>query len=139
MDLALASNEGCSECAPVRRIIRYRDEGFEVTQPIIVHSRADIASILRAHRIAKGQTCEEFDAIAGWSDRYVTKAEHSYRARVDVVPPTTDDPDEATYGGDVPMSFMSEIWLETAGLALVLLPADLAKSIGAVPAPAKAR
>lgn len=120
-------------------MIRYRDQGYEVTHPITVTSRADIASILRAHRIAKGQTCEDFDAIAGWSDRYVTKAEHSVRARVDIKPPATDDPDASDYGGDVPMSFMAEVWLETAGLALVLMPADLAKAIGSVPAPVKAK
>lgn len=132
-------NVGCDivEAAAIKPAVRKISEGFEVTGPILVTSRSDIASILRAHRIAKGWTCEEFDARAGWSDRYVTKAEHCYRARIEVTPPTTDDPDEPSYGGDVPMSFMSEIWLETAGLALVLLPADLAKAIGAVPAPAK--
>lgn len=127
------------EPAPTRRVIRYRDQGYEVTHPITVTSRADIASILRAHRIAKGQTCEEFDAVAGWSDRYVTKAEHCVRARIDINPPTTDDPDEPAYGGDVPMSFMAEVWLETAGLALVLMPADLAKAIGSMPAPNRGR
>jgi hypothetical protein len=114
--------------------IRYADQAHAITQPYIVHSRADIASMLRAHRIASGLTCEQFDGRAGWSDRYVTKAEHEYRARITIDPPSTDKPD-----GDIALSFMAEVWLETAGIALVLMPAELAASLGAVPAPRKER
>ena len=114
--------------APPR--VRYADQAYRITQPVIVHSRADIASLLRAHRIASNETCEQFDGRAGWSDRYVTKAEHEYRARITIDPPTADKPD-----GEIALSFMAEVWLETAGIALVLMPAELAASLGAVPAP----
>lgn len=119
--------------------IRYADQGQRLTTPVIVHSRADIASILRAHRIALGMTCEQFDAVAGWSDRYVTKLEHgdkpSCKQGFAVTPPTSDDPGHGSrFSGAVTSSFMAEVWLETAGLRLVLMPADLADKIGAVPA-----
>jgi len=115
---------------------------YAITQPIRVTSRADIASLLRAHRIAKGMTCEEFDALAGWSDRYVTKLENgdkpSCKRGFELTPPTSDNPsDKRSFSGDITASFMVEVWLETAGLALVLLPEELARSIGAVPAPRK--
>jgi len=112
------------------RPVRYADQAYRITRPVIVHSRADIASLLRAHRIASNETCEQFDGRAGWSDRYVTKAEHGYRARITIDPPAPDRPD-----GEISLSFMAEIWLETAGVALVLMPADMAASLGAVPAP----
>lgn len=135
MDLSTAADAQSCASAPETESayrIRYASQGHEVTQPIRVHSRADMASILRAHRIAKRLTCEQFDAIAGWSDRYVTKAEHEVRARITVRPPSLDDADD---GGTVDVSFMAEIWFETAGLALVLMPADMAERIGAVDAP----
>ncbi|MFC5373992.1 helix-turn-helix domain-containing protein [Brevundimonas faecalis] len=115
---------------------------FAITQPIRVTSRADIASLLRAHRIAMDLTCEAFDERAGWSDRYVTKLENgdkpSCKRGFELTPPTSDNPaDKRAFSGDITASFMAEVWLETAGLALVLLPEDLAKSIGAVPAPRK--
>lgn len=121
-------------CEAEARPVRYADQAYRITHPVIVHSRADIASLLRAHRIASNETCEQFDGRAGWSDRYVTKAEHGYRARVTIDPPTPDRPD-----GEISLSFMAEIWLETAGVALVLMPADMAQAIGAVPAPRKER
>lgn len=114
--------------------VRYADQAYRITQPVIVHSRADIASLLRAHRIASNETCEQFDGRAGWSDRYVTKAEHEYRARITIDPPSPEHED-----GQIALSFMAEVWLETAGIALVLMPAELAASIGAVPAPRKER
>jgi len=112
------------------RPVRYADQAYRITAPVIVHSRADIASLLRAHRIASNETCEQFDGRAGWSDRYVTKAEHGYRARITIDPPSGASPD-----GEISLSFMAEVWLETAGVALVLMPADMAASLGAVPAP----
>lgn len=120
--------------------IRHASDAYRITQPVIVHSRADIASLLRAHRIASGMTCEQFDALAGWSDRYVTKLEHgdkpSCKQGVFITPPSSDSPDAATaFSGNVATSFMAEVWLETAGLRLVLMPADMAERIGAVPAP----
>lgn len=119
---------GCE--AAESRPVRYASDAYKITSPVIVHSRADIASLLRAHRIASNETCEQFDGRAGWSDRYVTKAEHEYRARITIDPPTDAKPD-----GEIALSFMAEVWLETAGIALVLMPADLAAKIGAVPAP----
>ena len=35
--------------------VRYADQAYRITQPVIVHSRADIASLLRAHRIASNE------------------------------------------------------------------------------------
>lgn len=114
--------------------LTWRDDAFAITGPIVVHSRADIASILRSHRIAQGMTCEELDARAGFSDRYVTKMEHGdapqgrkgFHLR---------EPRSADDGGDIRTSFMADVWLETMGLRLVLMPADVAERIGAVPAP----
>jgi hypothetical protein len=122
----------CEHIGPAAetRPVRYADQAYRITGPVIVHSRADIASLLRAHRIASNETCEQFDGRAGWSDRYVTKAEHGYRARI-----TIDPPSDASPGGEIALSFMAEVWLETAGIALVLMPAELAQAIGAVPAP----
>lgn len=116
--------------------VRYADQAFAITQPVIVHTRADIASLLRAHRISLGWTCEETDARAGWSDRYVTKLEHGdtpsgkrgYHFR-------EPDPSDPSDGGSVTVSPMGEIWPECYGLAFVLMPVELARSIGAVPAP----
>ena len=114
---------------------------YRLVAPVIVHSRADIASILRSHRLASGETCEAFDARAGFSDRYVTKLEHgprqadgsgqlSGKVGFHFTPPC-----QAAPYGDIRSSFMADVWLETAGVALVLMPADLARKIGAVPAP----
>jgi len=111
--------------------------GHLITTPITVHCRADIASLLRAHRMALGWTCEETDARAGFSDRYVTKLEHgdspTGKRGFHITGPTATNP-----GGDVRASFMASVWLETMGLELVLMPASVARSIGSVPAPGKA-
>lgn len=117
--------------------IEATSRGHAITHPVIVHSRADIASLLRAHRMAMGVTCEEFDARAGFSDRYVTKMEHGDtpqgRKGFHINPPTPSQP-----GGEIRSSFMADVWLETAGVALVLMPVELANKIGAVPAPKRA-
>ena len=111
-----------------------RFAGQRLTVPTIVHSRADIASLLRSHRTALGWTCEETDARAGFSDRYVTKMEHGDapqgRKGFHIIPPSPAAP-----GGDIRASFMADVWLETMGVALVLMPVELANAIGAVPAP----
>lgn len=119
--------------------VRFADQAFAITEPYIVHSRADIASMLRAHRIASGLNCEQFDAVAGFPDRYVTKMENSRdvttggtRQGFVIRPPDPERPDDA---GNITASFMAEVWLETAGVRLVLMPAELAERIGAVPAP----
>lgn len=111
-------------------------DALRVTSPIIVHSRADMASILRAHRMALGRTCLAQDHAAGFHDGYTAKMEHGdkpsgrkgFHFREPVVGDDTD-------GGDVRLSFNGEIWPESLGLAFVLMPADLAQAIGAVPAP----
>lgn len=130
--------DAAAEIAPPQ--VRRPQQPYAITQPIRVTSRADIASMLRAHRIAMGMTCEEFDAVAGWSDRYVTKLENgdkpSCKRGFEIMPPSSDNPsDKRTFSGDITASFMAEVWLETAGLALVLLPEELARAIGAMPAP----
>lgn len=125
--------------------VRFADQAFAITQPYIVHCRADIASMLRAHRISMDLSCEQFDAAAGFPDRYVTKLENSRgtttggtRQGFVITPPTSDDPEQGrAFSGNITASFMSEVWLETAGLRLVLMPAELAERIGAVPAPKK--
>lgn len=112
-------------------------KGHRVTQPVIVHSRADIASLLQAHRESLGWTCEEFDARAGFSDRYVTKMERAREGKPTIgrlgfqIHPPTEAQDHVS----IKASFMADVWLETAGLALVLMPVELARSIGAVQAP----
>lgn len=117
-------------------------EAYAITQPVIIRHRADMASLLRANRIALGMTCEQFDAHAGFADRYVTKMENGSeytggrRQGLHVTPPTTDDPEQGrTFSGDITLTAMAELWLEASGLHLMLVPASLAASIGAVPAP----
>ncbi len=140
MDVSAEVTEHAATVTPPR--VRYADQALAITRPYIVHSRADIASLLRAHRIASGMTCEQFDAVAGFPDRYVTKMENSRDATTGgtrqgfvVRPPDPERPDDA---GNVTASFMAEVWLETAGVRLVLMPAELADRIGAVMAPRKA-
>lgn len=125
--------DAISEIKPPR--LRYAEQAYEITGPIIVHSRADIASLLRAHRMARGMTCLAHDHQAGFHDGYTAKLEHgdarSGKRGFHFREPGPDD------GGSVAMSGMAEVWLESLGLQLVLLPAELARSIGAVPAPRK--
>lgn len=130
MDVQHSPPEAQCDLACATPRVRHSADAYAINHPVIVHSRADIASLMRAHRIASGETCEAFDARAGWSDRYVTKAEHEVRARITVEAPSERNPD-----GMISTSFMAEVWLETAGLRLVLMPAELAATIGAVPAP----
>lgn len=129
-------SENITTAAQVAPKVRYADQAYRIVDPVIVHSRADIASLLRAHRISLNMTCEQLDAHAGWADRYVTKLEHgdtpSGKQGFHFRQP---DPDDATDGGSVSLSMMAEVWPECFGLSFVLLPTELAKSIGAVPAP----
>ena len=113
--------------------MRPHPDAYEIRQPIIVHSRADIASLLRAHRMARGWTCHEHDHRAGFHDGYTAKLEHGDAKqgrqgfRID---PATDR---------LSVSHCAEVWLETLGVRMVLMPADMAEAIGAVPAPARER
>lgn len=111
-------------------------DAYAITSPIIVHSRADIASLLRAHRMARGMSCEQFDAHAGFPDRYVTKLERSDddgRHRGITITPGGPS------AGSIAMTFMAETWLRGLGLALVVMPEQVAVSMGAIEAPMRAR
>lgn len=124
----------------------WANDAWRLAHPIRVTSRADIAGILKDMRVARGLTCEEFDAHAGWSDRYVTKMENSAgrttggrRQGVHITPPTSDDPHAGrAYSGEIKTSFMSEVWFESHEVALVLMPRWQADEIGAQPAPKRA-
>lgn len=118
---------------------RYPVEAYQVEHPIRVTSRTDIASLLRAHRVALGMTCEQFDQRAGWADRYTTKLENGPERQEQgktgfhIVPPISDDPAQGdAFAGKIRASFNAELWLQTAGLALVLMPEHTAVTIGAV-------
>lgn len=111
-------------------------DAYLIDSPIIVHSRADIAGLCRGHRMALGESVEQFDARAGFPDRYVTKLERSTddgRHRgITIKPSPVNAGDHA-----VTMSYMAETWLSALGLALVLMPVSVADSIGAVKAPVR--
>lgn len=108
-----------------------------VTQPIIVHSRADIAGLLRSHRMACGMSCEQFDAHAGFTSGYVTKLENGLQ-RADGAKHEgvfiTPSPVSAGATPTIKVNFMGETWISALGLALVLMPAEQAEAIGAVKA-----
>ena len=99
-------------------------------KPVVVTNRGDIAAVLADLRRAQGLTCEKFDAKAGFSDRYVAKLEHGDKPQgrqgVQISP------------DKIRMSYMAEIWIETLGAALVLMPRNMAEAIGASPAPNRA-
>ncbi|WP_292229354.1 hypothetical protein [Brevundimonas sp.] len=94
--------------------------------------------------MAQAMTCEDLDAHAGWSDRYTSKLEHgdkpSGKAGFVITPCSSDDPDNSTaaFSGRISISMMGDVWLESLGLALVLMPVQQAQDIGAVPAPRRA-
>jgi hypothetical protein len=81
--------------------------------PLIVCNRAQIAARLAERRRELGETCEDTDDRAGFSDRYVTKLENGTRQGIHITP-------------------MAEVWLEAMGLKLVLMGARMAEAIGAV-------
>lgn len=90
--------------------------------PLIVHSRAEIAQVLADRRRELGETCEDTDHRAGFSDRYVTKLENGGKPGM-------------RQGFHI--SPMAEVWLEAMGFALVLMDKAQAAVIGAVRAPAR--
>ena len=110
--------------------------------PTIVHTRADIAKLLTAERIAAGMTCEAFDYHAGFSDRYVSKMENGgkpgMRQGFHIEPDAMMiDGDRVTHReGRISMSAMAEVWLDALGVSLVLMRTDQAEAIGAAPATA---
>lgn len=90
--------------------------------PLIVHNRAEIASVLADERRAQGLTLEALDYRAGFSDRYATKLEHG-------------DTKSGKQGFHI--SPMAEVWLASLDLTLVLCRPAQAEAIGAVRAPVK--
>lgn len=91
--------------------------------------------------MASGLTCEDLDARAGWSDRYTAKLEHgdkpSGKVGFVIAPPSSDNVTDQAFSGRVTVSMMGDVWLESLGLALVLMPIQQAREIGAVTAPRK--
>jgi hypothetical protein len=99
--------------------------------PTIVHTRAHIAGVLQGLRYDAGMTCEDLDYHAGFSDRYVSKMEHG-------------DKPQGRQGfhispGKIGMTAMAETWLDALGVRLVLVSADQAAEIGAVPCATRVR
>jgi len=80
-----------------------------------ITNRADMARVLRAARMARGETCEALDARAGFSDRYVAKLEH---------------PDTPSGKRGLQLSYMAEIWIRALGYRLVLVPECVADRLG---------
>lgn len=104
--------------------------------PLIVHSRGDITGALVARREALGLTGEQVDDRAGFSERYTAKLEVPY-APCGKTGFIFSHPSEVLPTGSVRASGMSEVWLETLGLRLVLVDAETAEGIDAKPAPAR--
>lgn len=84
--------------------------------PSIVHNRAEIAGALADLRRKRGETCEQLDYRAGFSDRYVTKMENGGKPGM-------------RQGFHI--SAMAEVWLSALGVCLVLMPTKMADAIGA--------
>lgn len=124
------STDTSAEAAPKRD---WHADAYEIRGPILVHSRADIAGLLRGHRMAKGLTCLAHDHQAGFHDGYTAKLEHgdapSGRQGFHFNP-TTDRLD---------VSPMAEVWLQSLDVALVLMPRWQAEQLGAQPAPKRAQ
>lgn len=91
--------------------------------PVLIRSQSDLAPVLAQLRTLSGLTCEEFCAHAGFADRYVNKLEH----------PDTPSGRKGLLmrDGSIKLSAMGEVWLEALGAELVLMPAALARQIGA--------
>lgn len=104
-------------------------DAYEIRSPVLVHSRADIAGLLRGHRMAKGLTCLAHDHRAGFHDGYTAKLEHGDK-------PSGRQGFHINVRTDrLDVSPMADVWLTSLGLALVLMPVDQADAIGAQPAP----
>ena len=114
------------------RTIRMSDTPF---QPTIVTGNLDLASALWGRRDALMLTAEQVDDLAGFQERYTAKLEQGDqpwgRGSLRVTGSTDTHP-----AGRVLLSFLGGIWLETLGLRLVVMSAEQAERLGAVPAPA---
>lgn len=120
-------DDGGDTTTPAKR--DWHADAYEIRSPVIVHSRADIAGLLRGHRMAKRMTCLEHDDRAGFHQGYTAKLEHGDKPsgkRGFHIQPESDR---------LAVSFMAETWLESLDLALVLMPRWQADQIGAQPAP----
>lgn len=85
----------------------------------VVASNADMADALAKIRRARGMTCEELDARAGFSDRYTAKLEHA---------------DKPSGRKALRLSAMGEVWLHALGYRLLLVPADQVAAVYGVAA-----
>lgn len=96
------------------------ESGEPITDPqrpapvFVVTNRMDMAGALASIRRARGMTCEQLDAHAGFSDRYTAKLEHS---------------DKPSGRKALHLSAMGEVWIEALGYRLMLVPAEMVDSL----------
>lgn len=83
----------------------------------VVTNRADMAAALATIRRARGMTCEDLDAHAGFSDRYTAKLEH---------------PESPSGRKAIHISAMGELWVDALDYRLLLVPSDVVASFGPV-------
>ncbi len=79
-----------------------------------ITNRIDLTRTLADARRARGWTCEELDARAGFSDRYTAKLEH---------------PDTKSGRKGLQLSYMGEVWIKALGYVLALVPAEQAEAL----------
>ena len=78
----------------------------------VVTNRLDMAGALAEIRRARGMTCEQLDAHAGFSDRYTAKLEHG---------------DKPSGRKALHLSAMGEVWIQALGYRLLLAPVEVAE------------
>jgi hypothetical protein len=98
-----ASESGVTESAPVAPAPVY-----------VVTNRLDMAGALAEIRRARGMTCEQLDAHAGFSDRYTAKLEHG---------------DKPSGRKALHLSAMGEVWIQALGYRLLLAPVEVAEQM----------
>lgn len=92
---------------------------MDTPRPIVITSRADMASILAAARKARSETCLAADNRAGFHDGYTAKLEH---------------PDSKSGKRGLHISAMAEVWLQANGYVLALMTVEQSVALGAVKA-----
>lgn len=80
----------------------------------VVTNRGDLAGALAEIRRARGMTCEQLDAHAGFSDRYTAKLEHG---------------DKPSGRKALHLSAMGELWIQALGYRLLLAPCEVAERL----------
>ena len=80
----------------------------------VVTNRGDMASALAEIRRARGMTCEQLDAHAGFSDRYTAKLEHG---------------DKPSGKRALHLSAMGEVWIQALGYRLLLAPVEVLERV----------